>query len=113
MRPLRARLFGLYKVSIPVAALLATPLLVLIGWYVWAAWAELDRYRRAVSDAPSIDVETFHVALYDELYREYLALHDYFGRGGSDVMIRLRRLHRTAMAGAAARDGSLSGTLAG
>ena len=51
--------------------------------------------------------------VYDELYREYLALHDYFGRGGSDVMIRLRRLHRTAMAGAAARDGSLSGTLAG
>lgn len=29
---------------------------------------------------------------YLELYREYLALHDYFGRGGSDVMKRLRAI---------------------
>lgn len=36
-----------------------------------------------------------HVRVYDELYAEYLALHDHFGRGGSDVMMRLRRLaHR-------------------
>ena len=31
-------------------------------------------------------------AVYDRLYSEYLALHDYFGRGGSDVMRRLREL---------------------
>ncbi len=29
--------------------------------------------------------------IYDELYQEYLELHDHFGRGGSDAMIRLRR----------------------
>jgi L-ribulokinase len=29
---------------------------------------------------------------YDSLYREYLELHDHFGRGGSGVMRRLRRL---------------------
>jgi L-ribulokinase len=29
---------------------------------------------------------------YDRLYAEYRALHDYFGRGGSDVMHRLRAL---------------------
>ena len=31
-------------------------------------------------------------AVYDELYGEYVALHDCFGRGGSDVMKRLKRL---------------------
>ena len=31
-------------------------------------------------------------AVYDELYAEYVALHDYFGRGGNDGMHRLRAL---------------------
>jgi L-ribulokinase len=31
-------------------------------------------------------------AAYDELFRDYLALHDHFGRGGDDVMRRLRAL---------------------
>ena len=31
-------------------------------------------------------------AVYDELYREYLTLHDYFGRGGNDVMKRLKKI---------------------
>jgi L-ribulokinase len=31
-------------------------------------------------------------AVYDELYRDYLSLHDHFGRGGDDVMRRLRAL---------------------
>ena len=34
--------------------------------------------------------------VYDELYREYLTLHDYFGRGGNDVMKRLREISRKA-----------------
>jgi L-ribulokinase len=33
-----------------------------------------------------------HTAVYDRLYREYCTLHDLFGRGGSDVMKRLRAL---------------------
>jgi len=28
--------------------------------------------------------------VYDELFREYMALHDHFGRAGNDVMRRLR-----------------------
>ncbi len=36
------------------------------------------------------------VAAYDELYREYLQLHDYFGRGGNEVMHRLKALRRRA-----------------
>ena len=31
-------------------------------------------------------------AIYNELYAEYKTLHDYFGKGGNDVMRRLRRL---------------------
>ncbi|UOW01303.1 ribulokinase [Agrococcus sp. SCSIO52902] len=37
---------------------------------------------------------------YDALYREYRELHDLFGRGGSDVMRRLKAIRRQALAGA-------------
>jgi L-ribulokinase len=37
-----------------------------------------------------------NVAVYDQLYREYVRLHDYFGRGGNDVMKTLRRLRAAA-----------------
>lgn len=30
--------------------------------------------------------------IYDQLYAEYVRLHDYFGRGGNDVMKRLKHL---------------------
>ncbi|REJ12957.1 MAG: ribulokinase [Paenibacillaceae bacterium] len=33
-----------------------------------------------------------NAAIYDRLYKEYAALHDYFGRGGNDVMKRLKAL---------------------
>jgi L-ribulokinase len=36
-------------------------------------------------------------AVYDELFAEYSTLHDYFGRGGNDVMRRLRRIRREAL----------------
>jgi L-ribulokinase len=35
---------------------------------------------------------------YDALYAEYRTLHDYFGRGGNDVMHRLRAIRREAHA---------------
>jgi L-ribulokinase len=34
---------------------------------------------------------------YDELFAEYTALHDHFGRGGNDVMRRLKRIRREAL----------------
>ena len=37
-------------------------------------------------------------ATYDLLYREYLTLHDLFGRGGEDVMRRLKRIQLAALA---------------
>ncbi|MFG1779609.1 ribulokinase [Micromonospora sp. NPDC049048] len=34
---------------------------------------------------------------YDALYAEYRTLHDHFGRGGNDVMLRLRAIRNTAL----------------
>jgi L-ribulokinase len=39
-----------------------------------------------------------NVAAYQELFAEYLALHDFFGRGGTDVMRRLKAIRRKASA---------------
>jgi L-ribulokinase len=41
------------------------------------------------------------VAAYDELYAEYQLLHDHFGRGGNEVMRRLKAIRRRAHVGAA------------
>jgi L-ribulokinase len=38
-------------------------------------------------------------AIYDQLYAEYLKLHDYFGRGQNDVMKRLKALRQQVLAG--------------
>lgn len=40
-----------------------------------------------------------HQKIYDQLYAEYLALHDYFGRGANDVMKRLKALRAEILAG--------------
>ena len=37
-------------------------------------------------------------AAYEVLYREYVRLHDYFGRGENDVMKTLKRLRASARA---------------
>jgi hypothetical protein len=36
--------------------------------------------------------------VYDELYAEYVRLHDYFGRGPNEVMHRLRALRDRVLA---------------
>jgi len=38
-----------------------------------------------------------HSAVYDELYAEFLKLHDYFGRGENDVMKHLKKIRETAI----------------
>jgi L-ribulokinase len=40
-----------------------------------------------------------NVAAYEELFREYRTLHDYFGRGTNDVMHRLKAIQRKAKPG--------------
>lgn len=56
------------------------------------------------------------MAVYDELYAEYTALHDYFGRGGNAVMRRLKAIRRrvlTAGVDGPARAGSPQAVAAG
>ena len=54
-----------------------------------AAAAALGRRHRAgYTPVPA------NSAVYDDLFAEYTRLHDYFGRGGNDVMRRLRALQR-------------------
>jgi L-ribulokinase len=59
-----------------------------------AAAAAMGRVHRAVHTP-----DPAAAAVYDELFREYTALHDHFGRGGSDVMHRLRALRARAVSG--------------
>ncbi len=42
-------------------------------------------------------------AVYDELYAEYVTLHDYFGRGANEVMHRLRTLRDRALKASASK----------
>jgi L-ribulokinase len=47
--------------------------------------------------------------VYDQLYAEYVVLHDYFGRGANEVMHRLRTLRDRVRAGAPAEQGPAGG----
>ena len=53
------------------------------SWTRRAPW-RAERGARIEPDAAA-------AAAYDALYRDWLELHDHFGRGGTDVMARLRR----------------------
>ncbi|WP_410812733.1 ribulokinase [Micromonospora sp. 067-2] len=57
-----------------------------------AAAAAMGHVARAVY-VPDAD----RAERYDELYAEYVRLHDYFGRGGNGVMRRLRAIRRRAL----------------
>jgi L-ribulokinase len=57
-----------------------------------AAAAAMGRVRRAVHVPDPAATK-----VYDELFAEYSALHDHFGRGGSTVMRTLRGIRRTAL----------------
>jgi len=59
-----------------------------------AAAAAMGSVERAVYRPVSA-----HVVAYDELYAEYTELHDYFGRGGNDVMHRLAARKRAVAKG--------------
>jgi L-ribulokinase len=59
---------------------------------VHAAAAAMGKVQRAVY-VPDEE----RAGKYDELYAEYVLLHDWFGRGGNDVLHRLRSLRRAAV----------------
>ena len=54
--------------------------------------------RMARLKAESYRPNPAHRAVYDDLYAEYLALHDYFGRGANDVMKSLKAIRARALA---------------
>ncbi len=58
---------------------------------IFEATAKMARLKKK-SYKPNAAVQP----VYNELYREYLALHDYFGRGSNDVMKRLKRIRAEA-----------------
>lgn len=56
-----------------------------------------DTIQAASAEMSAVDEKFYspipeHVPVYDALYREYLTLHDYFGRGENDVMKRLKKI---------------------
>ena len=59
-----------------------------------AAAAAMGNVHEAVYSPVDADA-----ARYDELFAEYTLLHDHFGRHGNDVMHRLKRIRREAVAG--------------
>jgi L-ribulokinase len=66
---------------------------------IHAAAAAMGRKQQAVY-VPDPE----HADAYDVLYAEYTALHDHFGRGGTDVLHRLRAIRNAARARARAKD---------
>lgn len=88
--------------EIKVAASTQTPALGAAMFGAVAAGAGrggYDSLAEAAERMAHVREETFlpnaaHKAVYDELYREYDRLHDWFGRGGSQVMKELQRIKR-------------------
>ncbi|WP_068619057.1 ribulokinase [Paenibacillus tuaregi] len=81
-----------------------TPALGAAMFAAVAAGAEAGGYDTILEAAASmarVKEETFrpipeHVEIYERLYQEYSKLHDYFGRGGNDVMKRLKAIKKSA-----------------
>lgn len=86
--------------EIKIAASKQTPALGAAMFGAVAAGAAQGGYDHIVDAAQRMArtrEETFkpiaeNVAVYEQLYSEYCKLHDYFGRGGNDVMKRLKTL---------------------
>ncbi len=57
----------LYRASLLPSLVICLPGILLAFWYSWNAYAQLDRYRRAVRQKAPIDLETLQIALYDQL----------------------------------------------
>lgn len=73
-------------------------------------WASIEDAARAMARLKERTYEPNPdaTAVYDVLYREYVRLHDYFGRGENNVMKTLRGLRATAKAGLSASAGAPS-----
>ncbi len=67
--------FRFFKLRFATGVVLALPLILGVIWYAWSAYAQMDRYRRAVKkEAPAWTLELFQLALHDELVRDFRRL---------------------------------------
>ena len=62
--------YRLYKMSTATGALLSLPLILVVAWYAWSSYAQIDRYARATSEPAPWSMELFQIALHDELVRD-------------------------------------------
>lgn len=62
--------YKLYKMGASTGALIGLPLVIVVLWYVWAAFAQIDRYQRGTDDMAPWGLELFQIALHDELVRD-------------------------------------------
>jgi L-ribulokinase len=93
---------------IRLSASAQTPALGSAMWAAVAAGAKAggyDRIEDAAARMAHLRDEAYepipaHYTIYDRLYREYVRLHDYFGRGENDVMKTLRRIRAESTAAA-------------
>lgn len=57
----------LYRASLLPSLAMCLPGVLLAFWYAWSAYAQLDRYRRAVRHDGTLSLETLQIALHDQL----------------------------------------------
>ncbi|HKO90504.1 MAG TPA: CotH kinase family protein, partial [Polyangiaceae bacterium] len=57
----------LYRARLLPSLAMCLPGVLLVFWYAWSAYAQLDRYRRAVRQKGDLALETLHIALHDRL----------------------------------------------
>ncbi|MBI5508697.1 MAG: CotH kinase family protein [Deltaproteobacteria bacterium] len=63
-------LYQLYKLTWFAGAILALPFVLLVAWYGWSVYADVDRYRRALKSREPLSAELFQIFLHDELVRD-------------------------------------------
>jgi hypothetical protein len=63
--------YKLYKMRPFAGMLLSLPLVLVVLWYGWAAFAQIDRYKRGTDDTAPWSLELFQIALHDELTRDF------------------------------------------
>lgn len=63
----RSVLWRFYRARPLPSLVICLPGILLVAWYAWSAYAQLDRYRRAVREEAPLALETLHIALHDQL----------------------------------------------
>ncbi len=56
-----------YRARPLYSLVMCLPGILLVAWYAWSAFAQVDRYRHAVREKGHIALETLHIALHDQL----------------------------------------------